>query len=182
VDEDDFQRLSYENGKEIIWYRQDVPGIGLYCAVRWKKVSGNWVKIFMAREILGLPHGVGHGSGEGDHKNHDNRDNSQENLRNATTSQNRMNREVWGLGHTPKGVRRHGNGYRAFIYVEWLPIFFYVLSEKNEAWFMRKEAEKHVQGEYAHSENIPDDQMPTPERQKELREMVVEKLRSLGLA
>jgi hypothetical protein len=186
VDEDDFQELNHDtNGEEFRWLRSDGHSSGSYCAIRCEKINGEWITVYMSREILGLSYGGGHGyghwNGEGDHKNHDTRDNRKENLRDATVSQNRMNKRKYGSNQLPKGVYKAGKGYHTKVTVDRLRVWFPVLPKKNEVWFMRKEAEKHVQGDFACSEDIPDDQMPTEERQKWLRELVLDKLRKNGL-
>jgi hypothetical protein len=138
--------------------------------------------IFVAREVIGLLPGVGQAGGVADHRNHDTLDNREENLRIATNSGSCIHRKKWGSLPVPKGVskNKHGSGYRADIHVNGLRANFPTVLTMNEAWFIRKEAEKLLHVNFNYSENIPEDQMPTEERQQYLLELTLKILRQKG--
>jgi hypothetical protein len=177
VYEVDFLRFN-----QFRWRMRKDLNTGDYYAYRAESQSGKQIAIYLAREILGLPRGAGCGGDQADHENHDTLNNGRDNLRVVTSSQSRANRREWGSRRLPKGVQKNNDGYQSYIKCNGSRVQFPTLIKKNHAWFMRKEAEKYVQGEYAYSEDIPADQMPTEEEQEWLKRLVIEKLRQKGFS
>lgn len=103
------------------------------------------ISISMHRKIMQTPKGQ-----QCDHINHDTLDNRKCNLRNVTSSQNSMNRKgvrsdnVLGV----RGVSPHGNGFRAFIYIDRKRIYFRTHKNLQDALSDRKEAEMKYYGEF----------------------------------
>jgi hypothetical protein len=177
VEDADFQRINKDQ-----WFMMQNSQGDCY-VFRIKRQNGKQEQIFMHREILGLPRNAGRGGDQGHHVNHNTLDNRRvANLVIVTHLQNSTHRKkyVYRSEGLPKGVYENGKGYLSRIWVNGSDVSFPTLSKMNEAWFMRKEAEKYIQGEFAYSGDIPEDQTPIPERQQWLRELVIQKLREKG--
>jgi hypothetical protein len=174
VNEEIFSRLNRDR-----WLRENDPITGSYCAYRkehtGKKPNRKTTTIYMSREVLGLPRNPGHSGDVADHKNHDIRENTKENLRPATRSQNRMNQINYN--NEFKGVFLHRKKHVAHIRVSGSSVKFTSVSIKVEAALMYNYGADLVYGEYAELNIIPEDEMPTVERQWELYYMVIAQLR-----
>ena len=107
VDECDFQWLN-----QYRWLMHWDRKVKDYRVVRSEKFpNGARVYVYMAREILGLPCGVGNSGYQSDHKNHDIRNHKRDNLRVATPSQNTANTRKHGVCSRFKGVLHHRSGF-----------------------------------------------------------------------
>lgn len=174
IDEVNFQVLNQHR-----WLKMPVPSGGSYCAFRKEYQGGKQTTIYMAREVLNLSRNPGHGNDVADHKNHDTRDNREENLRVATSSQSSMNIRRYGSSQGFQGIIKNTNGgqYLARICIEDLRVCLHSVPKKVEAALMYNYGADLVFGEYACLNVISDDEMPTLERQWELYDMVIAKLR-----
>ena len=173
VDESDFFWLNCHR-----WLMSWSPNTKSYCVYRNEKLpNGKIVHIYMAREILDLPPGSGKGGEEADHENHDTKNNRRCNLRVATPSQNGANRRKLGVQSRFKGVRVHGSGFMAQIRYDGQLVWFLKMRLETEAGLIYNYSANILFGEFAHLNIIPEDEMPTVERQWELWDLVVEKLK-----
>lgn len=164
------------------WLMQRVYGTQDCYAYRKERLpNGGYVAVIMAREILGLPSGAGCGGDQGDHKDHDTLNNTLDNLRVATLSQSDANRRKHGVQSRFKGVSSNGSGFHARIMYDDQRIHFLTLLMENEAGFMYRHASIKLLGEFSCVDEIPPDEMPSEERQEELKQMVEKKLREMGL-
>ena len=176
VDECNFQRLNRHRWK--VWYN---PGNKSYYARRKDKLlNGKHVVVSMAREILGLPLGAGRGGDEADHEKHDTLDNTLDRLRVATHAQNSANRRSYRVRCRFKGTSPNGSGFDASICSNYQRVCFPTMRLEVEAALMYNYAAYLLHGEYAELSVIPEDEMPTYDRQWGLYDMVVAKLRDKG--
>jgi hypothetical protein len=139
------------------------------------------VSFYLAREILGLQAGSAE---EADHRNHDTLDNSPENLRVVSKGESKCNRKFWGLSRF-KGVYPTKCGWVACIWVSQIRgtgaiVYFPTVRYEIEAGLMFDYAATIIQGEFRYRTVFQPDEMPTVERQEELLEMVVAKLKEKG--
>lgn len=109
VDDQDFEWLT-----KFKWHFQKPNKNGTGYAARWQHESkGVRRLVMMHRQILGLREGE-----KGDHKNGDGLLNIRENLRQATSSENGMNKKMLSNNTTGfKGVHRHRDKFFARIYL-----------------------------------------------------------------
>jgi hypothetical protein len=135
----------------------------------------------MAREILGLPRGAGHGGYEADHVNHDTLKNTRDNLRRATHSQNIANGKTFNNSCRFKGINLSGSGFQTYITYNYQCIRFPTVRIDVEAALVYNYAADLLFGEFANLNQIPEDEMPSYERQCELYEIVLKKLSAKGL-
>jgi hypothetical protein len=163
------------------WIRMRNPKDGSYYVCRVECKGGKTTHIFLAREVLGLCRNPGRGNGVVDHKNHDKTDNTVENLREATTSQNAINKVKQKSGHKFRSVQENGNGHYSYIKADRLRIYLPTVLLEIEAAWMRCYAVIIVHDSFAHLENLPEDEKPSRERRWELLGMVVGKLVQKGL-
>jgi hypothetical protein len=153
-----------------------------YYARRSKRLpKGKTLNIFMARDVLGLPQGVGHNGGMSDHEKHDTLDNTLDNLRVATQSQNTANSRNIRTFRGFKGVYPSGSGFRAAIQYKNWNTCFPVLRLETEAAIMYNYAAQTLFGEFAHLNEIFEDETPSEERLEWLWQLVFKKLREVGL-
>lgn len=177
VDECNFQRLN-----QYRWRMVRDSRSGCYYAKRLEKLSnGKYFHVVMAREVLGLPSGAGHGGNVGDHWKHDTLDNTLDNLRPATKSQSMANRRSWGIYCQFKGVSPNNLGFHAHIQHNGQHVWFLTVRIEVEAALMYNYAAYLLFGKFAHLNQIPEDEIPSEERQEELWQMVLKKLREVGL-
>lgn len=111
----------------------------------YAKRRGNGKNIFMARVIANTPDKM-----QVDHINHDTLDNREENLRNATRSQNKMNGNVRSnnkLGK--KNIHIHHGSFRVEIYKDGKREFRKIFHSLDEAVCERNEALKEIHGDFA---------------------------------
>jgi hypothetical protein len=137
--------------------------------------------ILMAREILKLPKGIGCGSEQADHKNHDTLDNTQDNLRVATGSQNTTNRRNVSIRCRFKGVVPVGSRFFAQIKYKGQQVWFSIMQLEIEAGLMYFYAAKLLYKEFCYTDPFPESEMPSSERLDELYMSVVTKLDEVGL-
>jgi hypothetical protein len=175
VDEIDFDWLN-----KYRWLMAENSRTGDCYAVRYESQGGKRIHIFMAREILNLPHGVGCGSDEAEHRDHNTLNNRRRNLRRATSSQNNANKKGYSLSQRFKGVRPERGKYLARIKINRSLFYLISVPKEVEAALMYNYAAYLLYGEFAELNIIPEDEMPSYERQWELYDMVVTKLRSKG--
>lgn len=180
VDESDFHWL-HNQGKYQWFISLDPASKDYYVYRRGILPSGKRVKIYMAREILCLPRGAGRNTYKADHKDHDAKNNTKNNLRIATPSQSAANTGRIGGRSRFKGVMLQGFGFLTRIRYKYQRVCFQTVYVEVEAALMYNYAVIRLQGEFAKSNIILEEEMPTPERQKELYEMVITKLRQIGL-
>jgi hypothetical protein len=92
-----------------------------------------------------------------------------------------MNERKRGVRQRFKGITKNlrGNKYQSHIKINGLHVQFPSATEVESA-LMYNYAANLIQGEYAELNVIPDDEMPTYERQWQLYDMVVAKLRLKG--
>lgn len=174
VDEIDFDWLNKYRWLMIENYKGD-------CYVkRYEWCGGKLIHVFMSREILGLPRGAGRGSNRADHIDHDTLNNRRNNLRVTTPSQNQANRRGYGCSMRFKGYDRSRRKYSARITLSGLTTHFTVVLTEVEAALMHNYAAYLVFEENAYLNVVPEDEMPTVERQWKLYDMVVAKLRLNG--
>jgi hypothetical protein len=148
-------------------------------AFRMEWRNGKRVRIDMAREILGLSRSPGYGGDKADHINHNTLDNRKmENLRVANSFQSQANRRIYCNSHQRfKCTKKDWNQYTSSVRSKGLGVWFSVPVEV-EAALMYNYAAYLIWGEYAELNVIPEDEMPTWERQWELYDMVIAKLRA----
>jgi hypothetical protein len=174
--------LNFEGLNHYIWLRCWSRKTKSYYAKRNDKFpNGKRVDVFLAREILGLPRGTGYGGDEGDHKSHDTLDNTLDNLRKATRSQNQVNRRHYGIRCQFNGVTPNRSGFRAHIQYDGQQVWFPTLRSESDVAFMYNCAVEEMFGEFADLNKISEDEMPTEWRQEMIRQMVLKKLREVGL-
>lgn len=175
VNEFNFYRLN-----KRVWFISKNPRNGDYYAIRYDGKKGNILHIPMSREILGLPCGVGYAMGMPDHKNHDTREETVENLRVVSQSQNQMNRVKCRSAHRFNGYNKSGNKYFVNVKINGQKIYMPGVFIEVEAALMYNYAANLVYGEYASLNFIHEDEMPSIERQWELYDMVIDRLRLKG--
>lgn len=147
-----------------------------------KLANGKYMDVYMAREVLGLPQGAGYGGDQADHKNHDTLNNIRSNLRVGTYSQNQANRgKKYNSVYRFKGIRQSGTGFHARFIYQYEEIYLKTVRTDVEAALLYNYAIIEFQGDFALLNEIPEDEMPSEERQQELRKIVTEKLTKLGL-
>jgi hypothetical protein len=154
-----------------------------WVVVRTERISTNqWIVIYLAREILGLPRATGYSADIADHKNHDTLNHGRENLRIVTASQSTMNqRPRRGIKCKFKGVSQQLNGtFHAYIKADDFRVSLPTVKTNIEAGLMYNYVANILFGEFAYLNDIPEDEMPTWERQNELLQMVVTKLNEKG--
>jgi hypothetical protein len=134
----------------------------------------------MAREVLGMPHGVGNRFGHADHKNHDTLDNREENLRVATSSQSMANRRSFSQFRF-KGIGKIHNSFNAKVGYNGIVVYFPSVSLEIEAGLMHYYAATVLHEDFNYPSVFPEDEMPSEERQQELWQIVLKKLREVGL-
>ena len=178
VDECNFNWLNqYNKQNSGRWLRRWNPHTKSYYAKRNERLpNGKYADVFLAREILRLPWGVGNGGGQGDHVNHDTLENTLCNLRIGTCSQNQVNRKKLGSRCRFKGIAPNGSGFQPCMSYNGQQIQFPTVRLEAEAGRMYYHAAKELHGEFAYSDTIPEDEMPPPERDEELRQIVLKTL------
>ena len=177
IDECDFQGLNQHR-----WLMAWNSHTKSYYVQRWKKFpNGNRVNVLMAREILGLLPGVGNSGDQADHKNHDTQNHRRYNLRIVTPSQNNVNTRKKGSQSRFRGVVPHRYGFWSHISYHGYHIYFPLVKFEAEAGLMYNYAANLLFGEFANLNVIPEDEMPSEERQCELWDMVVAKLTKIGI-
>jgi hypothetical protein len=135
----------------------------------------------MAREVLRLPWVAGPGGDQAEHRDHQTLKNTKDNLRKATSSQNNANRIKTGVRCQFKGIRPNGLGFLAKIVYNNQCVQFQTVRTDVEAALMYNYAAYLLHGEFANLNKILEDEMPTYERQLELYEMVLKKLREVNI-
>jgi hypothetical protein len=174
VDEVKFQELNQYRWSKL------VSTHACYVYRREYKGGGKSVHVFMAREVLNLPRNAGSGSGVADHRNYDTLENTTGNLRAATSSQSGAHRMQWGSSRRFRRVFENCGKYTSSVFVESEVVYFTSVSIEVEAALMHNYAAYLIQKEFAELNIIPEDEMPTYERQWKLYDMVVAKLRAEG--
>jgi hypothetical protein len=147
VDDEDHQRLSAYR-----WNERYSPDTRTFYAIRSAKgVNGKHTTVHMHREVMGL---ALHDPRKLDHRNGVTLDNRRENLRIATTSQNRINARVNRNSRLGvKGVSfvarlAATKPYLARIYLNKKFIYLGTFATLEGAVAARKEAEKKYHGEW----------------------------------
>jgi hypothetical protein len=142
-------------------------------------INGRTRPLYLAREILGLQAGS---SDEADHVNHDTTDNTLKNLRIATEAQNGSSRRPYNTQSRFKGVtlQKYG-GWQAKIRFKGTNIYFQTMSKEIESGLMFYYASVVIHKDFHYHTVFPPDEMPVEERQQELWEMVLVKLRKKGV-
>lgn len=166
------------------WLKQWNVCTSSFYAVRNDKQNGKRVHVLMARELLGLPRGGGFAGDRADHQNHDTLDNTVSNLRVATPNQNGANRRNGKSRCRFKGIFPANTvrvGFQTKIVVNQEAVFLPTVEKDVDAAFMYNYAAHLVFGEFAYFNQIPEDEWPSEERQEELWQMVLKKLREVGL-
>lgn len=174
IDEVDFDKLN-----QYRWFIYENSRGDKY-VLRRENRGGKYIHIYMSREILGLPHGIGHGGDEADHVDHNTLNNRRNNLRKATSSQSKANTRGHSYHQMPKGVHKHGRGYEARISVNGLSVSFSDDLCKVEAGLKYKYAAIILHDKFACYTEITTDEMPSRRRRWELLGMVIDKLREKG--
>ena len=165
------------------WIRKQSSKNGDYCAHRMERLlNGQLVDVFMAREILGLPRGAGHGGDQADHKNHRTLENTLDNLRIATSFQSVANRQSWSTISRFKGVMHHKYGFQSRIVFHRIYVYFPLVTLEVEAGLMHFYASTLLRDEFSCDSEFSSEEMPSEERQNELYQMVIDKLVEKGLA
>lgn len=175
-----FQRLNQDR-----WRMRWCPSTKSYVAVRsGRDQNGNKIDIYLAREVLGMPHSVGIRFGEADHRNHDTFDNREENLRIATRSQSMTNRRSFRnrISHRFKGIMSVGNTFYAYVCSDNIITRFPCVNLEIEAGLMHYYAAIVVYRDFDLPSVFPEEEMPSEERQEELWQLVLKKLREVGLS
>jgi hypothetical protein len=144
--------------------------------------GGKKVHIILAREVLRLSRNPGKSGDVADHVNHDIRDDTPENLRVANVSQNGANRiKQFSCSRFP-GVRPVGNKYEARIKANnGLRVSFCSMLIEIESGLMYWYADVILNGEFAYPTVFSPNEMPAEERQEELWQVVLTKLRRVGV-
>lgn len=89
-----------------------------------------------------------------DHRNHDTLDNQEENLRNATNSQNMMNRKVQrNNALKEKGISVNGIGFQVRVYKEKVCVYRKTFRNLDDAKFARDEAYRLHHEEFSYLAN-----------------------------
>ena len=149
---------------------------------RQEYTKGKVLHIQMAREILGLPRGSGHGDDEADHINHDTRDNRRmENLRVATSAQSKRNRrqEASALCRF-KGIYRYRDGFMSRVMYNGERLYLGTFNVDTEAALAYFYATNSLDEEYFYNSEIPVNEMPSEARQEEIWQLVLSRLREAG--
>ena len=145
VDVEDYERLSKHN-----WHADWNPHTQSFYARCWTPyVAGKRVRIFMAREILGLQKGD---KRKADHENHNTLDNRRSNLRIATNFENAHNRRNSANNTSGyKGVSQNGRTgkWQAYIYLESKQIHLGFFPSAEEAHAAYCAAATRLHGEFA---------------------------------
>lgn len=170
---------------DFYWINQDrwfmqVNSSGDRYAYRTEYQGKKKTTIYMAREILGLSRSPGNGGDKADHINHNTLDNRRSNLRPATPSQSTAHTRGWSSTQRFKCTRKSGNQYESHIGIDRLDIWFSAVSTEVEAALKYNYAAWLVYQEFAELNVIPEDEMPTVDRQWELYDTVVARLRAYG--
>jgi hypothetical protein len=178
VDSDNYRRLN-----QYRWLRHWSPNTQFYYAMRYEKLlSGKYVHVYMAREILGLPWVAGKNGELADHINHNTLKNTRDNLRKVTYTQNQANKRAFGVQCRFKGIQLIRSRFRARIQCNGYSIQFQVMLIEVEAALMYNYAACQLFEEFANLNTFLEDEMPSYERQCELYRMVLNKLREVGLS
>jgi hypothetical protein len=177
VDSDNYRWLN-----QYKWLRVWDSHTQSYYVKRTERLpNGKYVNVWMAREVLGLPWVAGKGGDQAEHRNHDTIKNTRDNLRRATPSQNQINRKSFNNSCRFKNVHPNGLGFRTHLKYNYQHVQFLTVRTDVEAALMYNYAAYLLWGEFAHLNQIPEDEMPSYERQAELYDMVVKKLTEKGL-
>lgn len=137
----------YEELNQWKWHARWSENTQSYYAERNEGDAGSGKKkIQMSRQIMNTPEGM-----ECDHRNRNTLDNQEHNLRNATPSQNRMNKRTYSsnkLGE--KCIGRDGKSYRVRVKKDKKVVFSKSYNTLEEAVASRNAALTQFHGEYAY--------------------------------
>jgi hypothetical protein len=178
VDSDNYRRLN-----QYKWFMKWSFQTQSYYAHRMEKLpNGKYVHVEMAREVLGLPRGAGPGGDQAEHiKQGKTLKNTRDNLRKATPSQNQANKRNYNNSCRFKNVHPNKQGFRTHLKYDYQHVWFPTVRTDVESALMYNYAAYLLQGEFAHLNQISEDEMPSYERQVALYDMVVKKLTNVGL-
>jgi hypothetical protein len=136
----------YEELKQWKWQAQWDESAQCFYATRREGKGPFRRAISMHRQIMNTPKGM-----QCDHRNHDTLDNQEHNLRNATNSQNQMNKGVQSnnkLGE--KCISPHPDGYRVQVHKDGEVVFNTTFRSLDDARLARDEAIEKYHGEFAY--------------------------------
>lgn len=176
-------QADYDHFSHLRWLARWNPGTRSYYAYRTELVGGKTINIFLHREILRLPRNPGRGRGETvDHENHDTIDNRRCNLRVANHGQQMANQRRRTIASQPyRGVRPDWGSYQVRICHNLQPVHVANTANEVEAAWIYNYAAHLLRGEFAQLNDIPLADLPSHERQEQLKTQVESKLRAKGL-
>lgn len=179
VDSDNYRRLNQDRWLRERNYR-DLSRCHVYRHERLH--NGMYVKVLMAREVLGLPRGIGYGGDEAVYVKQDQTlKNTRDNLRVVTSSWKKHRRKGDACFRFSGIYDTNRCGWQSLVTHNYQGVRFPCVKTDVEAALMYNYGAYILRGDLRHLNEIPENEIPVYERQLELYGLVVTKLMRVGL-